>query len=94
MEDREGVGVCANFTDCGISEMQFPHIGKCCMVRRGMFRAEYDCVCPYCTAMAFPASSLSLEIMTFFECSRLGYFRRTTDAQILKTDSGPEIPKN
>jgi hypothetical protein len=82
-----------DYNDCDIIGAHFPLIGKCCKERTGMFGPEYESVCPFCSAMTFPLNSTSLEIVSYFECSRLGYSKRTTDAQSLGTDSCPEKPR-
>lgn len=68
---------------CGVSERQFPLLEKCCETRIGTFGTEYNGVCPFCSVLKLPIDSSSLEIVTFFECSRYGYGRRVKDSALL-----------
>ena len=80
MKNRAGLG---NSTEmhCSVSEGQFPCLEICCEVRAGPFGPEYRSICPGCSAMTLPPDSSTLQIATLFECSRLGYGRRMTDAR-------------
>jgi hypothetical protein len=70
--------------DCGVSETQFPHVGKCCKTRIGTVGTEFTGVCPCCSVLKLPIDSSSLEIVTFFECTRCGYVRRVKGSAFLK----------
>ena len=67
--------------DCGVSEEQFPCLGVCCEAREGAFGPEYRHICPRCSAVTLPPDSSTLQIATLFECTRLGFGRRMTDAR-------------
>jgi len=68
-------------THCDVSEARFPCLGICCEARKGVLTPQYLGICPYCSAMTLPIDSTTLQIATLFECSRLGYGRRMTDAK-------------
>lgn len=69
---------------CGVSEQQFPYVGKCCNTRMGSVGEEFACACPCCSALKMPIDSSSLEIVTFFECTRCGYGKRVKGSTLLK----------
>ena len=76
MEDCSETKVLPEDGDCGVSDMQFPHVGKCCSTRMGTGGTEFTAVCPCCSILKLPIDSSSLEIVTFFECTRYGYSKR------------------
>lgn len=80
MKNRAGLGNGLEM-HCGVSEGQFPCLEICCETRKGAFGPEYRSICPHCSAMTLPPDSSTLQIATLFECSRLGYGRRMTDAR-------------
>lgn len=80
MKNRAEMGGSAKMY-CGVSEGRFPCLEICCEVRRGAFGPEYRGICPHCSAVTLPPDSSTLQIATLFECSRLGYGRRMTDAK-------------
>jgi hypothetical protein len=84
MEDCFGAKACPEDRDCGVSETQFPHVGKCCSTRIGTVGTEFTGVCPCCSIQKLPIDSSSLEIVTFFECTRHGYVRRVKGSTLLK----------
>lgn len=67
---------------CDVSEQQFPLLGKCCEEKEASVGTEYGGLCPNCSALRLPIDSSSLEIVTFFECSRYGYGRRVKDSAL------------
>lgn len=69
---------------CGVCETQFPYVGKCCNARIGIVGMEFACVCPCCSVLKMPIDSASLEIVTFFDCSRYGYGKRVKGSASLR----------
>lgn len=76
MENCSETKGCPEDGQCGVSETQFPTVGKCCSTRIGTVGTEFTGVCPFCSILKLPIDSSSLEIVTFFECTRCGYVRR------------------
>lgn len=65
--------------DCGVDEITFPRMGKCCHKKDVSFMASYEKICPYCDISATFPYGASLKTVTIFECSRLGYGKRVTE---------------
>ena len=61
---------------CGVSEAQFPQIGKCCLRVNAPGGADYKGICPYCTVWISPPDPSSLDVAAIFECKRLRYCKR------------------
>ena len=68
---------------CGVSDRQFPLVGKCCSTRMGTVGTEFTGICPCCSILKLPIDSSSLEIVTFFECTHFGYGRRVKGSTLL-----------
>ena len=84
MEGCSEANVSPEDGQCGVSETQFPYVGKCCKNRIGTVGMEFIGVCPCCSVLKLPIDSSSLEIVTFFECARYSYCRLVKGSVFLK----------
>ena len=90
MDGRSEATVRPEDGQCGVSEAQFPHIGKCCEARTVTVGTEYNGACPFCSVLKLPIDSSSLEIVTLFECTRYGYGRRVKGSALLRENQESE----
>ena len=65
--------------NCGVTEEQFPHMGKCCDRNSSAAGVEYRKICHCCSVWTSPPDGGSLEVATIFECGRYGYARRVKE---------------
>jgi len=90
MDGRSEATVCPEDGQCGVSEAQFPRVGKCCEARTGTIGTEYGGLCLNCSILKLPIDSSSLEIITLFECTRCGYGRRVKGSALLRENQESE----
>lgn len=62
--------------DCGVSQADFPYVGRCCARDAGWLRGGFRAICPHLSLWSSLPEGASLSTAHIFECSWLGYVRR------------------
>lgn len=73
--DNSGVDAEAG-NGCGVSEEDFPCIGKCYSINDSISGTVCRNICPYCSIWTSMPDISSLEVAYIFDCPVLGYGRR------------------
>jgi hypothetical protein len=79
LNDEQLDGISAGtgaYADCGVQEVQFPFVEKCCSKSSSISGTVYKKACSYCSIWTSLPDGTSLEITYIVECSQYGYGKR------------------
>lgn len=61
---------------CGVTEVTFPCLGKCCSKYSSLSGDVYKVICPHCSIWTSLPDGANLVITHIFECLLYGYGKR------------------